>query len=43
MYRTFAENLITLLGRFVGRKKTPPYKIFAKHAYERWYAKEYQL
>lgn len=25
-----------------GRRK-PPYKVFAKHAYERWYCNEYKI
>lgn len=43
MYKSFTRNILGLLAALIGRRRTPPYKLFAKHAYERWHAKEYNL
>lgn len=38
------RNLISNLKRLLlTRRSQPPYKVFAKHARERWYCNEYKI
>lgn len=38
------RNLISNITTWVlTRTRKPPYKVFAKNAYERWYCNEYKI